>query len=121
MSPDGWIPLKTRGGRPGARRAEPPPSRITRTSVDRAPRGSPPRDGEPPMAKAHDEPVLAFRGHLEAAGQPRAAHHERVVAGRLEGARQPREDTAPVVLDEGRLPMDGLGRPRDDPTPHPPR
>ena len=56
-------------------------------------------DGERAVAQAHDLALRGPRGDLEAVGQRRALDDQRVVARRLERARQPREDARAVVLD----------------------
>jgi hypothetical protein len=55
-------------------------------------------DREVAVAKAHDRAVLEPRGDLEAIGQARALHDQRMVARGSERGGQAREDALAVVM-----------------------
>ena len=62
-----------------------------------------PLDGEVPVAQPHHHPVRRLGRHLQAAGQRRSFHDQRVVPGGFEGVGNTLVESRPAVADERRL------------------
>ena len=65
------------------------------------------------MAQAHDFMLLGPRGDFENRGKCLPLHKERMVAGGLEGRRNPGEDAGAVVMNRRGLPVHEAARAHD--------